>query len=66
LIVTYEDKDEEIEKDIDGAAAYKKTVYIETVTVFLFINSVPCIVERTTAELSSNRWLEKGVGIPLK
>jgi len=65
-MVTYEDEDQEIKKDVDGAAADEETVYIETVTLCCFIHSVPGIVERTTTGLSSNRWHQRGAGIPLK
>jgi len=65
-IVTHEDEDQEIKKDVDGAAADEETVYIETVALSCFFHSVPSIVERTTAELSSNRSHQRGAGIPLK
>jgi len=40
-MAAYKDKDQEIKKNIDGAAADEETVYIKTVTVCTWINSVP-------------------------
>ena len=52
-MVTYEDENQEIQKDVDGAAADEEIIYIETVTLYRFVHSVPGIVQRTTAGISS-------------
>jgi len=60
-MVTYEDKDQEIKKDIDGAAADEEAVYIETVTLCFLINTIPRIVEWSTTEISFTLCSRRGL-----
>lgn len=55
-MATYKDEDQEIKKDVDGAATDEEIIYFETVTFCTWLDAIPCIVERTTRGLSANPW----------
>ena len=50
--MTYEYEDQQVESDVAGAATNKKVFNVEAMTFSIAINSIPGVVDGTTANLS--------------
>lgn len=63
---THQDEYHKVQDDVEGSAPYEKLIDIEASSLHIRINSVPCIVHRSTTFLQSMVDLMGKICIPLE